>query len=102
MPAIKRNFILSSGIGISASTLYLTGSTASTSTTTGALIVTGGASVGQSFSVGGRLQIFNGANYAAFRYAGSSSTSYTLPDSSPATGSSVLRSEEHTSELQSH
>ena len=46
MPAIKRNFILSSGIGISASSLYLTDSTASTSTTTGALIVTGGVGIG--------------------------------------------------------
>jgi hypothetical protein len=44
--AIKRNFILSTGIGVSANNLYLVSTTPSTSTTTGALIVSGGAGIG--------------------------------------------------------
>jgi len=65
---------------------------ASTSTSTGALTVTGGVGIGQSVSVGGRLQMFNGANYAAFVSSSTGNTVYTLPRTSPATGSSVLQS----------
>ena len=60
---------------------------------TGAFVVTGGAAIGQSLSVGGRLQIFNGSNYAAFLFSGSANTTYTLPPASPAAiGTSVLSS----------
>jgi len=72
--------------------LALSSSTASTSTTSGALTVTGGAGIGQSVSVGGRLQLFNSANYTAFVSSASGNTVYTLPATSPATGSSVLQS----------
>jgi hypothetical protein len=90
--AIKRKFSLPSGIGISTNDLYIVGSTASTNTTTGALVITGGAGIGQSVSVGGRLQMFNAANYTAFISSASGNTVYTLPATSPATGSSVLQS----------
>ncbi len=73
--------------------LYLSASSPSTSTTTGALTVPGGVGIGGSVSVGGRLQIFNGSNYAAFLFAGTSNTAYTLPSSSPATGTSILQSD---------
>jgi len=66
----------------------------STSTTTGAIVATGGAAVGQSLSIGGRLQIFNSTNYSAFRYTGIANTTYTLPPNSPqaSVGTSVLAS----------
>ena len=70
----------------------ISSSTASTTTTTGALIVSGGVGIGQSASIGGRLQLFNGANYTAFVSSASGNTVYTLPATSPATGSSVLQS----------
>jgi hypothetical protein len=67
--------------------------TASTSTTTGALIVAGGAAVGQTLSIGGSLNIFNGANYSGFRFTGVANTTYTLPTRTPTgTGTSFLSS----------
>ena len=67
--------------------------TASTSTTSGALIVAGGASVGQTLSVGGSLNIFNGANFSGFRFTGTANTTYTLPPRTPTgTGTSFLSS----------
>ena len=87
------SFVINPSNGIvSLSGLAVTSTTQSTSSSTGALIVTGGASVGQSFSIGGRLQLFNGANYTAFVSSASGNTVYTLPATSPATGSSVLQS----------
>ena len=75
------------------SNLAITASTASSNTSTGALIVSGSVGVGQSVSIGGRLQIFNGANYTAFVSSASGNTVYTLPATSPATGTSVLQSD---------
>jgi hypothetical protein len=75
------------GTGIS-----IGGNIASTSTTSGSLWVYGGVGIGQSVSVGGRLQMFNGANYTAFVSSATGNTVYTLPATSPATGSSVLQS----------
>ena len=40
----------------------------------------------------GAIQIYNGSSYSGFRYSGSGQTIYTLPSTSPATGSSVLQS----------
>jgi hypothetical protein len=75
------------GTGIS-----IGGNIASTSTTSGSLWVYGGVGIGQSVSIGGRLQMFNGANYTAFVSSATGNTVYTLPATSPATGSSVLQS----------
>jgi hypothetical protein len=72
--------------------LYLSATSPSNSTTTGALLVPGGVGIGLSISVGGRLQMFNGANYSAFVSAATANTVYILPETSPATGSSVLSS----------
>ena len=77
---------------LSVSGLAITSGTASTSSSSGALTVSGGAGIAQSVSIGGRLQIFNGANYTAFVSSASGNTVYTLPATSPATGSSVLQS----------
>jgi hypothetical protein len=77
---------------VTLSGLAVTAVTQTTSSSTGALVVTNGAAVGQTLSVGGNLNIFNGANYTGFRFTGSASTTYTLPATSPATGSSVLQS----------
>ena len=88
------SFVINPFTGVvSLSGLAVTNSTASTSTSSGALIVTGGASVGQTLSVGGSLGIFNGSNYSAFRYTGTANTTYTLPASTPAIGASVLQSD---------
>ena len=92
MAATKRNFILSSGIGLSADNIYTISSTNSTSIGSGAVIVAGGVGIGSSVSIGGRLQMFNGANYTSFVSSASGNTVYTLPATSPATGSSVLQS----------
>jgi hypothetical protein len=64
----------------------------STSSTTGAFVVTGGAAIGQSLSIAGRLQMFNGAtNYTAFLSSASTPVTYTLPPTAPAgVGSSYL------------
>jgi hypothetical protein len=64
----------------------------SISAATGSLVISGGAGVAKSVSVGGRLQMFNGANYTAFVSSATGNTVYTLPATSPATGSSVLQS----------
>jgi hypothetical protein len=79
---------------VSVSGLAVTAQTSTSNSTTGALIVTGGASVGQTLSIGGSLNIFNGANYSGFKFAGSANTTYTLPPNSPqsAVGTSVLTS----------
>lgn len=72
-------------------TIYST--TGSASTTSGALIVAGGAAVGQTLSVGGSLNIFNGANFTGFRFTGTANTTYTLPIRTPTgTGTSYLSS----------
>jgi hypothetical protein len=61
--AIKRSFILSSGIGVSADNLFVVNNTNSVSSTTGSIVLSGGIGIGQSASISGRLQMFNGANY---------------------------------------
>ena len=68
--------------------------TATTSTTTGAIVVSGGVGIGLSVSVGGRLQLFNGAtNYTAFVSSATGATTYTLPPRTPTgTGTSFLSS----------
>ncbi len=77
---------------LSVSGAAITSTTASNTASTGSLVVTGGVGIGQSASIGGRLQLFNDANYTAFVSSASGNTVYTLPATSPATGSSVLQS----------
>ena len=89
------------GIGMSnpAFKLHVIGSvgftsvTASTSPTTGTLVVSGGVGVGQTLSVGGRLHLFNGSNFTAFQSAASGNHTYTLPANVPSTGTSVLQAD---------
>jgi hypothetical protein len=89
------------GIGMSnpAFKLHVIGSvgftsvTASTSPTTGTLVVSGGVGVGQTLSVGGRLHLFNGSNFTAFQSASSGNHTYTLPANVPSTGTSVLQAD---------
>jgi hypothetical protein len=78
---------------VTLSGLAVTALTQTTSSVSGALVVTNGAAVGQTLSVGGSLNIFNGANYTGFRFTGSASTTYTLPIRTPTgTGTSYLSS----------
>ena len=83
---------ISGTLGVSGG-VALTAGIASTSSSSGTLVVTGGAAIGSSLSVGGSLLIWNGANYSGFRYTGSATTTYTLPTSTPAIGTSVLSSD---------
>lgn len=90
--AIIRNFRLPVGVGISADYIETFGVIQSTSPLNGAIVSRGGVGVGNSISVGGRLQLFSGANYTAFQSSAIGNTVYFLPATSPATGSSVLQS----------
>jgi hypothetical protein len=74
-------------------TTLINQTTASTTSSTGALVVSGGAGIAKSVSIGGYLQLFNGANYTSFVSASIANTVYTLPSTSPAAiGTSVLSS----------
>ena len=89
--------VVSGGVGITGNaniggTVRLTNTTASTSSTTGAMTVSGGVGIGGSVSIAGRLQLFNSSNFTAFVSSATGNTVYTLPATSPATGSSVLQS----------
>jgi hypothetical protein len=91
--ATKRPFSAPPGINIPPTgILNLTNTLASTATTNGVLVVAGGVGIGGSISVGGRVILFNGVNYTAFVSSATGNTVYTLPATSPATGSSVLQS----------
>jgi hypothetical protein len=85
------------GVGIAGNsfiggTVNITNTTATGSTISGALVVRGGAAFGQSASIGGRLHIFNGINYTALYYTGSTDITYLLPPTAPSIGTSVLQS----------
>ena len=80
------------GIGFTASGIASTSTVNSTTVNTGGLIVSGGAGIAKSVSIGGYLQLFNTDNYTSFVSASTANTVYTLPPTSPATGSSVLQS----------
>jgi hypothetical protein len=92
MATYKKEFILSGGIGLSADRLFIVSATNSTTISTGSLILSGGAGIAQSLSIGGSLQIFNGSNFTAFKASSSSNNIYTLPNQYPAIGTSVLQS----------
>ncbi len=66
-------------------------STNTTSLITGAVLVNGGIAISANASIGQTLLFFNGANYTGFRSSATGNTVYTLPETSPATGSSVLQ-----------
>jgi hypothetical protein len=90
--AIIRNFRLPVGVGVSADYIETFGVIQTSNPSTGAIVSRGGVGVGNSISVAGHLQLFNGANYTAFVSSASGNTLYTLPPTSPGTGSSVLQS----------
>ena len=66
--------------------------TNTTSLTTGAVKLNGGIAISSNASIGQTLLFFNGANYTGLRSGATGNTVYTLPATSPATGSSVLSS----------
>jgi hypothetical protein len=81
-------------LGASSGTATFNSLDNTTSAGSGALVISGGVGIGRSVSVGGRLLLFNGSTYTGFVSAqvGTGSTVYTLPTTSPATGSSILQS----------
>jgi hypothetical protein len=89
------SLVVAGGMGVTGNaniggTVRITNTTASTTSSSGALTVSGGVGIGLSASIGGRLQLFNGANYTALVSSATGNTVYTLPATSPATGTSVL------------
>ena len=90
--AIKRKFFAPPGI-ISNEASFVFSALDSTSITTGALQVIGGAGIGKTFNIGGNFNLWNGNFYTGFRSSASSNITYFLPQSTPATGTSVLQSD---------
>ena len=90
--AIKRKFFAPPGI-ISNEASFVFSALDSTSITTGALQVIGGAGIGKTFNIGGHFNLWNGNNYTGFKSSATSNTVYTLPQATPATGTSVLQSD---------
>lgn len=78
---------------LTTSGLAVTATTETTSSTTGALLVTGSAGIARSLSVGTSVIFWNGANYSAFKSGATSNQVYTLPTGYPGTGTSVLASD---------
>lgn len=92
--ATKRPFLAISGIQIpSTGVLNITNTTASIGATSGALTVAGGVGIGNSLSISGRINLFNGNFYTAIVSSASSNSLYTLPSTAPSTGTSVLQSD---------
>jgi hypothetical protein len=104
---IKAQLVVSGGLGVTSNafiggTTTIQDTTNSTSSSTGALVVSGGAGFGKSVNVNGNigarsgfeLRAFNSGdtNYSSFKYTGSVDTPYTLPTAYPSTGTSVLQS----------
>jgi hypothetical protein len=85
----------SSNLQITGTGVTVAFSTASSSIYNGAFTVIGGAGIGQTLNVGGSLNLWAGSYYTGFKSNASStaSTTYTLPSSSPAIGTSVLSSD---------
>lgn len=81
-------------LGASTGTATFNSTNNTTAANTGAVVFSGGVGIGKSVSIGGRLLLFNGSTYTGFvsNQVGTGSTVYTLPTTSPATGSSVLQS----------
>lgn len=90
--AIKRKFFAPPGI-ISNEASFVFSALDSTSITTGALQVIGGAGIGKTFNIGGNFNLWNGSFYTGFRSSASSNTVYLLPQATPATGTSILQSD---------
>jgi hypothetical protein len=90
--AIKRKFFAPPGI-ISNEASFVFSALDSTSITTGALQVIGGAGIGKTFNIGGNFNLWNGNFYTGFRSSASSNITYLLPQATPATGTSVLQSD---------
>ena len=87
-----------SGLNLGASIARITGTgvsinvvTASTSLITGSFVTLGGAGIGLSLNLGRGLNFWNDTttNYVQFGFAGSSTTSYTLPSNTPLTGTGI-------------
>ena len=90
--AIKRKFFAPPGI-ISNEASFVFSALDSTSITTGALQVIGGAGIGKTFNIGGNFNLWNGNFYTGFRSSASSNITYLLPQATPAIGTSVLQSD---------
>lgn len=85
-----------SGINLGASIARITGTgisinvqTASTSLITGSFVTLGGAGIGLSLNLGRGLNFWNDTNYVGFAFAGTSTTTYTLPSNTPLTGTGI-------------
>ena len=83
-------FAISNGVGTGTS-LLLNSSALSNTTTSGTLIVSGGAGIAKSLNIGEGINLWSGANYTGLKSAASTSIQYTLPPTVPSgTGTSFL------------
>jgi hypothetical protein len=82
-------------LGASTGTATFNSTNNTTAANTGAVVFSGGVGIGKSVSIGGNLLLFNSSTYTGFKsnQVGTGSTVYTLPSTSPATGTSVLQSD---------
>ncbi len=90
--ALVRNFRLPVGIGISADYIETFGIIESSDTNTGSVVARGGAGVAGTLNVGGNINLHYGNYYTGFKSSSIANTVYTLPQNTPAFGSSVLSS----------
>jgi len=85
-------FGFSNGAG-SGSSIILSSTVLSNTTSSGALIISGGAGIAKSLNIGEGINLWNGANYTGLKSAASTSIQYTLPPTVPSgTGTSFLSS----------
>jgi len=90
--ALVRNFRLPVGIGISADYIETFGIIESSDTNTGSVVARGGAGIAGTLNVGGNINLHHGNFYTGFKSSSTANTVYTLPQNTPAFGSSVLSS----------
>jgi hypothetical protein len=90
--ALVRNFRLPIGIGISADYIETFGTIESSDTNTGSVVARGGAGIAGTLNVGGNINLHYGNYYTGFKSSSIANTVYTLPQNTPAFGSSVLSS----------
>lgn len=85
-------FGFSNGAG-SGSSIILSSTVLSNTTSSGALIISGGAGIAKSLNIGEGINLWSGANYTGLKSAASTSIQYTLPPTVPSgTGTSFLSS----------
>jgi hypothetical protein len=91
-PALSTSSSLNAGASIARITgtgVSINVTTASNSLITGSFVTLGGAGIGLSLNLGRGLNFWNDTNYVGFAFAGTFTTTYTLPSNTPLTGTGI-------------